>query len=127
MISTILGVLGCLHVTIMMTTVNFLLAFIFIGLSFTPFAIIPLLYGIWYWYDYNTPFQQGRHSNFIRNLSLWKHVANYFPIKLHKTSDLDPSKNYIFAFHPHVNVLVLKFKIVFSLFFFFRVYLYLEE
>ena len=29
------------------------------------------------------------------------HFANYFPIKLHKTAELDPNKNYLFGYHPH--------------------------
>ncbi|XP_072033302.1 2-acylglycerol O-acyltransferase 2-A-like [Amphiura filiformis] len=28
-------------------------------------------------------------------------MANYFPIRLHKTVDLDPHQNYVFGFHPH--------------------------
>ena len=41
--------------------------------------------------------------NFIRNLSIWKYVANYFPIKLHRISaePFDPNKNYIFVSQPH--------------------------
>lgn len=33
--------------------------------------------------------------------TMWKHFRDYFPIKLHKTADLDPKHNYIFAYHPH--------------------------
>ena len=28
-------------------------------------------------------------------------MAQYFPAKLHKTADLDPTKSYIFGLHPH--------------------------
>lgn len=32
---------------------------------------------------------------------MWTHLANYFPIKLIKTVDLPPDRNYLFACHPH--------------------------
>lgn len=28
-------------------------------------------------------------------------MKDYFPIALVKTADLDPSKNYVFGYHPH--------------------------
>ena len=31
----------------------------------------------------------------------WKRAAAYFPAKMHKTADLDPAGNYLFACHPH--------------------------
>ena len=37
-----------------------------------------------------------------RNASLWKHFANFFPVKLVKTAELDPDKgNYLLGNHPH--------------------------
>lgn len=32
---------------------------------------------------------------------IWRYLRDYFPIKLIKTADLDPSKTYIFGSHPH--------------------------
>ena len=33
---------------------------------------------------------------------MWKHFANFFPIKLVKTAELDPDKgNYLLGSHPH--------------------------
>lgn len=32
---------------------------------------------------------------------VWKWVANHWQGSLIKTADLDPTKNYIFSFHPH--------------------------
>ncbi|ORX55195.1 diacylglycerol acyltransferase type 2A [Hesseltinella vesiculosa] len=43
----------------------------------------------------------GRKVHWFRHLSLWTHYANYFPLTIVKTIDLDPSKNYIFGYHPH--------------------------
>ena len=37
----------------------------------------------------------------LRNLKIWKHYANYFPVKLIKTTELDSNENYIFGNHPH--------------------------
>lgn len=43
----------------------------------------------------------ARRSERIRNLRLWKLFAGYFPLRLHKTADLDPSRRYIMGYHPH--------------------------
>ena len=42
-----------------------------------------------------------QRSDFVRRWSLWKRFCHYFPIRLVKTVDLDPSKNYLFGSHPH--------------------------
>lgn len=31
----------------------------------------------------------------------WRKAAEYYPMSLKKTADLDPKKNYVFGFHPH--------------------------
>lgn len=43
----------------------------------------------------------GRRSDWFRRLPVWNYFAGYFPIKLVKEADLDPSKNYVFGYHPH--------------------------
>lgn len=40
-------------------------------------------------------------SEYLRSLPLWKLFAGYFPIRLHKTHDLDPKRRYILGYHPH--------------------------
>ncbi|KAM3516423.1 hypothetical protein NHJ13051_009929 [Beauveria bassiana] len=40
-------------------------------------------------------------SEYLRSLPLWKLFAGYFPIRLHKTFDLDPQRRYILGYHPH--------------------------
>lgn len=40
-------------------------------------------------------------SEYLRSLPLWKLFAGYFPIRLHKTFDLDPKRRYILGYHPH--------------------------
>lgn len=42
-----------------------------------------------------------QRSNWVRNWKLWQRYCAYFPIKLVKTVDLDPKKNYLFGSHPH--------------------------
>uniref|UniRef100_A0A914EM96 diacylglycerol O-acyltransferase n=1 Tax=Acrobeloides nanus TaxID=290746 RepID=A0A914EM96_9BILA len=34
-------------------------------------------------------------------MKLWQYFANYFPLKLVKTAELDPKNNYIVGSHPH--------------------------
>uniref|UniRef100_A0A452G3V8 Acyltransferase n=1 Tax=Capra hircus TaxID=9925 RepID=A0A452G3V8_CAPHI len=70
---------------------------VFIGLLFTRFWMISILYAVW-WY---TPQQGGRQSAFIKHWTLWKYMKDYFPISLVKTAKLDPSRNYLAGFHPH--------------------------
>ena len=41
-------------------------------------------------------------KDWSRNHSMWKHFANFFPVKLVKTAELDPNKgNYLLGSHPH--------------------------
>lgn len=44
---------------------------------------------------------RGQGSAWVRSWSWWKHFANYFPVKLIKTTELPPNKNYLFACFPH--------------------------
>ena len=37
----------------------------------------------------------------MRGSILWRYFVGYFPIKLIKTTDLDPKRNYLFGNHPH--------------------------
>lgn len=37
----------------------------------------------------------------FRSVWFYQGVAKYFPVHLHKTVDLDPTKSYIFLYHPH--------------------------
>ena len=63
--------------------------------------LIVLLYGSWMYIDRYTDVRGGRWSNSLRRSSIWSMVSNYFPVKLVKTEDLDPNRNYIFGYHPH--------------------------
>ncbi|KAI8904700.1 diacylglycerol acyltransferase [Gorgonomyces haynaldii] len=67
---------------------------------------MPILYTIWVIYDYQS-INTGWHMDtskikqWLIKLSIWKHFGSYFPAQVVKTHDLDPTKSYIFACHPH--------------------------
>ena len=37
----------------------------------------------------------------MRRFPPYQHAINYFPVKVVKTADLDPNRNYLFGSHPH--------------------------
>ncbi|KAM4845487.1 2-acylglycerol O-acyltransferase 2 [Thomomys bottae] len=74
---------------------------IFIGLLFSRFWLISVLYAAWWYLDKDTPRQGGRRVDTFRRWRIWNHMKNYFPASLVKTADLDPSRNYIAGVHPH--------------------------
>uniref|UniRef100_A0A8C9NV75 Acyltransferase n=1 Tax=Spermophilus dauricus TaxID=99837 RepID=A0A8C9NV75_SPEDA len=63
--------------------------------------VLVVLYLIWLYGDRSTPRAGGRRSAWVRNWAIWRHFRDYFPISLVKTAELDPSRNYLFGFHPH--------------------------
>uniref|UniRef100_A0A3B3CQS0 Monoacylglycerol O-acyltransferase 3a n=1 Tax=Oryzias melastigma TaxID=30732 RepID=A0A3B3CQS0_ORYME len=73
----------------------------FILLLVSDWWTVSLLYAGWLWLDWDTPSSGGRRSQWVRSWTVWEHFRDYFPLKLIKTVDLDPAKNYIFGFHPH--------------------------
>ncbi|XP_067668805.1 2-acylglycerol O-acyltransferase 2-like isoform X2 [Haliotis asinina] len=89
---------------------QFTLSFLFLGFSclflafyllFTRFYYISLIYLVWYYYDRHQSTHGGRRVQWVRKWKMWKYFANFFPLKLTKTVELNPNKNYIFASHPH--------------------------
>ncbi|KAI7868108.1 diacylglycerol acyltransferase type 2A [Spinellus fusiger] len=64
---------------------------------FWPLIIIYIIYI----YLDKTPEEGGRRWEWLRNRSIWKYFADYFPVRITKEADLDPTKNYIFGYHPH--------------------------
>lgn len=98
-IKTSLGILGALFLVSLAHVTGLV---IWITLLFTrlwPLAVVYAMIAlIW---DRNISSRGGRRIDFVRNLSVWRYYCNYFPMRLIKTVDLDPRKNYIFAYHPH--------------------------
>lgn len=37
----------------------------------------------------------------LRRLAVWRYAASFYPARLHRTEELDPDANYIFAAQPH--------------------------
>lgn len=74
---------------------------LYILLVCSQYWALAILYSIWLYIDWDTPSTGGRRSEWVRNWTVWKYFANYFPIKLVRTAPLDPRHNYIFGFHPH--------------------------
>ncbi|XP_053511293.1 2-acylglycerol O-acyltransferase 3 [Artibeus jamaicensis] len=92
------------------STYHYVLVYLFLGLfatlllfcllftSLWPFSV---LYLAWLFLDRNTPSQGGRRFEWVRNWTIWKHLGDYYPIKLVKTVELPPDRNYVFGSHPH--------------------------
>uniref|UniRef100_H3CGV9 Acyltransferase n=1 Tax=Tetraodon nigroviridis TaxID=99883 RepID=H3CGV9_TETNG len=80
----------------------------FVLLALSDWWTLALLYAGWLWLDWDTPVSGGRRCQWVRTWRLWDFFRDYFPLRLVKTVDLDPEKNYIFGFHPH-GVLVAGF------------------
>ncbi|CAG5119165.1 unnamed protein product [Candidula unifasciata] len=97
-----LQTIGVLHHTYAFLFFGFGMLFLFLYLLlFTDYYLIPLAYFAWYLYDRPVSQRGGRRSEWVRRWPLFKWGAAYFPVQLIKTQEIDPSKNYIFACHPH--------------------------
>jgi hypothetical protein len=68
---------------------------------FTSYGFLSVIYLSFFLFDKDTCNRGGRRSQWFRKLTIWKHYCNYFPIRLIKTTELDPKKNYLFGSHPH--------------------------
>ncbi|XP_049644122.1 2-acylglycerol O-acyltransferase 3-like [Suncus etruscus] len=89
---------------------HYVITFLFMGpfftllgifLLFTPLWSLSVLYGIWMIIDWDTPHQGCRSSQWIRSLFFWDYGRDYYPIKLVKTAELPPDRNYVLGAHPH--------------------------
>uniref|UniRef100_A0A8C6TX11 Acyltransferase n=1 Tax=Neogobius melanostomus TaxID=47308 RepID=A0A8C6TX11_9GOBI len=63
--------------------------------------LIAAVYTAWLIFDWNTPKRGGRRSSWVRSWTVWTYFRDHFPIRLIKTHNLPPSRNYIFGYHPH--------------------------
>lgn len=68
---------------------------------FTSLWPLSALYFVWLVLDWQTPERGGRKHRFVRRWRVWEHFRDFFPIKLVKTAELNPNKNYILGCHPH--------------------------
>nr|XP_023700594.1 diacylglycerol O-acyltransferase 2-like [Paramormyrops kingsleyae] len=92
------------------SVLQWVLTFLFMGafftlltiyLLFTSLWLLPTAYLLWMVLDWSTPERGSRQSDWVRKWQVWRHFKNYFPVKLVKTTELSPSKNYILGSHPH--------------------------
>ncbi|KAE8627920.1 hypothetical protein XENTR_v10007222 [Xenopus tropicalis] len=92
------------------SVLQWVLSFLILGVACTAVLVyifctdlwlIAALYLTWMVLDWNTPYKGGRRSSWVRNWAVWRYFRDYFPIKLVKTHNLLPSRNYIFGYHPH--------------------------
>ncbi|XP_027014433.1 diacylglycerol O-acyltransferase 2 [Tachysurus fulvidraco] len=92
------------------SVLQFVLSFLAMGIAATVLLlyllctdcwVISAVYIAWLIFDWNTPKQGGRRSSWVRNWTVWKYFKDYFPIRLIKTHNLPPNRNYIFGYHPH--------------------------
>ncbi|XP_055348279.1 acyl-CoA wax alcohol acyltransferase 1-like isoform X1 [Paramacrobiotus metropolitanus] len=58
------------------------------------------LYICWY-FCYDTAKTGGRASPWVRQWTIFRRIAGYFPALLEKTCDLDPNEKYVLGCHPH--------------------------
>ena len=61
-----------------------------------PYLIYSLVYS-----DESTSGTLTRRSKWMRGSKLWSAFASYFPARLHRSAELEPTRKYIFGYHPH--------------------------
>ncbi|KAK5888237.1 hypothetical protein CesoFtcFv8_016754 [Champsocephalus esox] len=92
------------------SVLQWVLSFLVLGAACTVLLIymfctdcwlIAAMYTAWLIMDWNTPKQGGRRSSWVRNWTVWTYFRDYFPVRLIKTHNLLPNRNYIFGYHPH--------------------------
>jgi len=99
-----LQTLSVLCYTLLFSVIPIVCLLVFVGLLLTRLAVVPLTYAAWIVYDVavkRTPSRGGSRWERIRRLSIWRYMRDFFPIKLHKTSELFTDCNYLLGCHPH--------------------------
>ncbi|XP_054851505.1 2-acylglycerol O-acyltransferase 3 [Eublepharis macularius] len=93
-----------------LSVLQWVMTFLFFGLFFTGLLIyllftsywsVTVLYVAWWIMDWETPERGGRRCEWMRRWRLWQLHRDYFPIKLVKTAELPPTRNYVLGSHPH--------------------------
>ena len=75
-------------------TVGFLLLFV-------PVLNVGMFLYVMYILRWDDSPTTGKKRPFMRYWKLWRHFTNYFPCRLVKTHNLDPTGKYVFCYHPH--------------------------
>ncbi|KAI9142390.1 diacylglycerol O-acyltransferase 2 [Paraphysoderma sedebokerense] len=75
---------------------------VFFFLLTTPLTkAFAVAYLIWVFFWDDAPSTGGRRWQWVRKWECWKMMRDFYPVELHKEADLDPTRNYIFGYHPH--------------------------
>ena len=82
-------------------------AVVILYLLHTKYYWISFLYLAWMWYDWETSSRGGRRIEMARKATMYNYLRDYFPLKLIKTAELDPTQNYVFGYHPHGETIYL--------------------
>jgi 2-acylglycerol O-acyltransferase 2 len=81
-----------------------ILTTLFLILCAIPIAwplVIPYLIYILIYSDEATSGTLSRRSKRFRRSKIWSLFASYYPARLHRTVELEPTRKYIFGYHPH--------------------------
>lgn len=80
----------------------FLSFFLFLlAIPLTWPILVPYLAYSLIWSDEAISGTLQRRSNWLRRQKVWSLFASYFPARLHRTTELEPYRKYIFGYHPH--------------------------
>eukprot|EP00924_Labyrinthula_sp_SR-Ha-C_P016309 maker-scaffold_73-snap-gene-0.5-mRNA-1 protein AED:0.01 eAED:0.01 QI:82/1/1/1/1/1/2/113/511 len=66
-----------------------------------PLTTLPMAIYLFFVYKKDKSQFNGLRRPILRYLPIWRHFVNYFPIRLVRTYELSPNKNYVFCYHPH--------------------------
>ncbi|KAK4945337.1 diacylglycerol O-acyltransferase 1 [Elasticomyces elasticus] len=77
------------------------LFFLLCAIPLTWPLLIPYLLYILLISEESTNGTLSRRSNWVRRSKFWSLFASYFPARLHRTVELEPTRKYIFGYHPH--------------------------
>jgi len=69
-------------------------------LFYTRYWYLTLLYLVWYVSDQHTCSTGGRRG-WVRRWALWRHLGNFFPVRIVRVAPLTADRNYIMGYHPH--------------------------
>ncbi|XP_039270380.2 2-acylglycerol O-acyltransferase 2-A-like [Styela clava] len=93
--------LGALHYVVSFVFLAQICLAFFVYTFFTRIWPLSVIYLVYMWFDWKTPERGGRPIYAIKNWGIWYGMRDYFPIKIHKTADLDPRRNYLLICYPH--------------------------
>lgn len=92
---------GAVFFFLMMFPLFMTATFTSIFLLLFPLTTLPTACYLIFVFFYDEAPETGSRVAFLRYWKIWTHFANYFPIRLVKTKNLNPSEKYLMCYHPH--------------------------